>query len=85
MDGMKRLRLLQAIIAAPEAGAVAIDQCVKQTILTRGKFVPSERHNESEIMSAPTSSGVSGDGGLGRGRTLVRRERPRFYRANDVK
>ena len=26
------------------------------------KFVPSERHNESKIMSAPTSSGVSGDG-----------------------
>ena len=36
-------------------------------------------HNWRWIMSAPTSSGVSGDGGLGRGRTLVSRERPRFY------
>jgi hypothetical protein len=32
----------------------------------------------------PDFVGVSGDGGLGRGRTLMRRERPRFYIAYDL-
>jgi hypothetical protein len=39
---------------------------------------PNRSHNWRGIMSAPTSSGFRG-WGLGRGRTLVRRERPRFY------
>jgi hypothetical protein len=39
----------------------------------------SNRSHWRGIMSAPTSSGGLGDGGLGRGRTLVRRERRRFY------
>ena len=42
------------------------------------KFNPSERHNVGDNVG-PDFVGVSGDGGLGRGRTLVRRERPRFY------
>jgi hypothetical protein len=32
----------------------------------------------------PDLVGVSGDGGLGRGRALVRRERPRFYNTAGV-
>jgi hypothetical protein len=32
----------------------------------------------------PNLVGVSGDGGLGRGRTLVGRERPRFYDGKDA-
>ena len=38
-------------------------------------------HNRQWIIAGPDLVGVSGDGGLGRGRTLVRRERPRFYNA----
>jgi hypothetical protein len=44
------------------------------------KFAPSEGHNESQIMSAPTQvGGVGGWGRRARGRTLVSRERPRLY------
>jgi hypothetical protein len=39
---------------------------------------PNHSHNWRGIMSAPTSSGYRGIGD-GRGRTLVKRERPRFY------
>jgi hypothetical protein len=35
------------------------------------RFAPSERRNDQAISVGPNLVGVSGDGGLGRGRTLV--------------
>ena len=52
--------------------------------LMTDKFAPSESHNEIEDNVGPDLIGVSGDGGLGRARTLVRRERPQFYNRREI-
>jgi hypothetical protein len=56
-------------------------------IICYDNLLPSARHNQVRIW-APTSVGVSGDGGPRRGRALWDENRPRFYRNfdfNDMK
>ena len=68
--------------AAESGGRAQDNRKAKRIIFTSDKFVPTERHNESEKCKPRPMSGVGGRGTQDRGRTLVVRERPRFYGSN---
>ena len=56
--------LIRALLVKAHGGSFLFGQIEvsNRSILMTDKFVPSESHNESEIMSAPTSSGCRGMG-----------------------